>query len=88
MVKIRLGQIDAGVGTALELFGEDTRIKFDSELFKKLAEFSEGSPIKFTGKLIVKADALDYFHEQSLTEGGSMNDPVFSFVFEDVNKLK
>jgi hypothetical protein len=70
---------------ALSDIRDDTLIPQTSKVFNVLADLGERKPIKFSGSLL--PEKLNGFKEESLTEGGSMDEPVFIFRFSSVAKL-
>jgi len=67
-----------------DLVGE-TLIKSGSNLYNKVAEFDTGDLVKFSGSFV---SGDNYFvEEQSMTENGAMENPEFTFIFQDINKI-
>jgi hypothetical protein len=72
-----------------DLLGKKTLIKQSSPLFTKVADFSKGDQVIIDGVLMTDLDTDeggDFLDEGfSLTEAGSMTDPMFTFKFTDIN---
>ena len=66
-------------------------IKQGSSMYDTVADLDEGGKVKFSGTLLLgDADigqADDYISEQSITEGGSMEDPHFHIKFSSIEKI-
>ena len=64
--------------------GDKTLISMKSELFKTIAELSEGQRVRVSGNFI--KGGKDFIEELSLTEDGAMTEPEFSVKFTKVEK--
>jgi len=79
---------DVRVGTwnnALSDIGDNTLVPQSSPLFDAIASFDKGSTIGFSGRF--SSESKNGFKEQSLTEYGSMTDPVFVFRFTGIRSV-
>lgn len=70
---------------ALSDFMDKTLLEPGTELFNKVSGFNRGMKVKFSGQFISSdSDCID---EQSLTLDGKLEEPEFTFKFEDVSPL-
>ncbi|MBI5479661.1 MAG: hypothetical protein HY906_12430 [Deltaproteobacteria bacterium] len=84
-VRLPCGVKIATWNNALSDMRDRTLIPQSSKLFDVLADLGTGKRVKFDGGFI--SERLNGFKEESLTEQGSMADPVFIFRFSAVTKL-
>ncbi len=68
-----------------DVLSTKTLIPESSPLYKKVAELSEGDKVTFSGSFVSGDD--DFVGEQSMTEDGSMTDPEFTVVFNNIEKM-
>jgi hypothetical protein len=70
---------------AVSDFDDDTLLEPGTELFNKVSGFRKGIKVKFSGQFI-RSDS-DCIGEQSVTLDGKLEEPEFTFKFEDVSPL-